>query len=282
MELKRKIKMIKKHLITCFVMLGLLLTTKMFIYNTPETFDKYLNEVKGAKNDGFSIDPYFNTLSFANETLPLGDQRIEHKMNATLSAHSYKELQTSKLHRQAEKWFPIIEPILKQYGIPSDFKYVPLVESGLKGGTSPRGASGYWQFMPETARDFGLKVNGGIDERNNIRKSSIAAAKYIRSLYHEFNSWTLAAAAYNIGEGSLKRQILKQSQDNYYKMKLNRETASYVYKLISMKEIIENPTRYGYNNRASRLLANSNSEIKSLFDIHNGRTNSAYPQILKN
>ena len=219
-------------------MLGLLLTTKMFIYNTPETFDKYLNEVKGAKNDGFSIDPYFNTLSFANETLPLGDQRIEHKMNATLSAHSYKELQTSKLHRQAEKWFPIIEPILKQYGIPSDFKYVPLVESGLKGGTSPRGASGYWQFMPETARDFGLKVNGGIDERNNIRKSSIAAAKYIRSLYHEFNSWTLAAAAYNIGEGSLKRQILKQSQDNYYKMKLNRETASYVYKLISMKEIM--------------------------------------------
>ena len=143
---------------------------------------------------------------------------------------------------------------------------MPLVESGLKAGTSPKGASGYWQFMPQTARDFGLEVNGGLDERNNIRKSSIAAAKYIRSLYREFNSWTLAAAAYNIGEGSLKRQILKQSQDHYYKMKLNRDTASYVYKLISMKEIIENPTRYGYNNRASRLLANSNSEIKSLVE----------------
>ena len=282
MELKRKIKMTKKHLITCFVMLGLLLTTKMFIYDSPTTFDNYLNKIKGDKNDEFSIDPYFNTLSFANETLPLGDQRIKHKMNATLSAHSYKELHTSKLHRQAEKWFPIIEPILKQYGIPSDFKYMPLVESGLKGGTSPKGAAGYWQFMPQTARDFGLEVNSGLDERNNIRKSSIAAAKYIRSLYREFNSWTLAAAAYNIGEGSLNRQILKQSQDNYYKMKLNRETASYVYKLISMKEIIENPTRYGYNNRASRLLANSNSEIRSLFDIRNGRTNSAYPQILKN
>ena len=274
--------MIKKHLITCSVVLGLLLTAKMFIYSTPATIDNYLNALKGAKNDEFSIEPYFNTLSFANETLPLGDQRIKHKMNAILSAHTYKALQTSKLHRQAEKWFPIIEPILKQYGIPADFKYVPLVESGLQGGTSPKGASGYWQFMPQTARDFGLEVNAGLDERDNIRKSSIAAAKYIKSLYREFDSWTLAAAAYNIGEGSLKRQMLKQSQDNYYKMKLNRETASYVYKLISMKEIIENPTRYGYNNRASRLLANTNSEIKSLFDANTGRPNSFYPQILKN
>ena len=159
---------------------------------------------------------------------------------------------------------------------------MPLVESGLQGGTSPKGASGYWQFMPQTARDFGLKVNTELDERQNIRKSSIAAAKYIRSLYREFNSWTLAAAAYNIGEGSLKRQMHKQSQDNYYKMRLNRETASYVYKLISMKEIIENPTRYGYNNRASRLLANANAESKSLFDANTVRNHTSYPQILKN
>jgi membrane-bound lytic murein transglycosylase D len=274
--------MIKKHLITCSVMLGLLLTAKMFIYSTPATFDNYLKTIQGAQNDEISIEPYFNTLSFANETLPLGDQRIKLKMNANLKAHSYEALQTSKLHRQAEKWFPIIEPILKQYGIPADFKYVPLVESGLQGGTSPKGASGYWQFMPQTARDFGLKVNTELDERQNIRKSSIAAAKYIKSLYREFNSWTLAAAAYNIGEGSLKRQMHKQSQDNYYKMKLNRETASYVYKLISMKEIIENPTRYGYNNRASRLLANANAESKSLFDANTGRNNTSYPQILKN
>ncbi len=274
--------MIKKHLIACSVMLGLLLIAKMFIYSTPATFGNYLKTVQGAQNDEFSIEPYFNSLSFANETLPLGDQRIKLKMNTILNAHSYKALQTSKLHRQAEKWFPIIEPILKQYGIPADFKYVPLVESGLQGGTSPKGASGYWQFMPQTARDFGLKVNTELDERHNIRKSSIAAAKYIKSLYREFDSWTLAAAAYNIGEGSLKRQMLRQSQDNYYKMKLNRETATYVYKLISMKEIIENPTRYGYNNRASRLLANANTESKSLFDANTGRNNISYPQILKN
>ena len=100
-----------------------------------------------------------------------------------------------------------------------------------------------------------------MDERQNMKRSTVPAAKYLKSLYHEFGSWTLAAAAYNIGEGSLKRQIDRQNQDNYFKMRLNRETASYVYKLISMKEIIENPTRHGYTSRVSRLLAkNANSE----------------------
>lgn len=274
--------MIKKHLITCSVMLGLLLTAKMFIYSTPASFDKYLNIIQSPQNIEIPDEPYFNSLTFANEGLPLGDQRIKSKMNASLQAHSYANLQTSRLHKQAEKWFPIIEPILKKYGIPADFKYMPLVESGLKGGTSPKGASGYWQFMPQTARDFGLRVNSEVDERQNIKKSTIAAAIYLKSLYSEFDSWTLAAAAYNIGEGSLKRQINKQNQDNYFKMRLNRETASYVYKLISMKEIIENPTRYGYYNRASRLLANANAESKSLFDANTGRNNTSYPQILKN
>lgn len=260
-------------------MLGLLVTAKLFIYSTPVAIQDYLISIESKEN---SVKPYFNSLSFADETLPLGDQGIIKKMNANLKAHSYSKLQTSKLHRQAEKWFPIIEPILKQYGIPADFKYVPLVESGLLGGTSPKGASGYWQFMPQTARDFGLKVDDELDERQNMRKSTIAAAKYIKSLYREFDSWTLAAAAYNIGEGSLKRQILKQSQDNYFKMKLNRETASYVYKLISMKEIIENPSRYGYANRASRLLANENSGGKSLFDTNAEVNHTTFPQVLKN
>jgi len=260
-------------------MLGLLITAKMFIYSTPVAIKSYLISAESKKK---SVKPYFNSLSFADETLPLGDQRIIKKMNANLKAHSFSKLQTSKLHRQAEKWFPIIEPILKQYGIPADFKYVPLVESGLLGGTSPKGASGHWQFMPQTARDFGLQVDDELDERQNMRKSTIAAAKYIKSLYREFDSWTLAAAAYNIGEGSLKRQMQKQQQDNYFKMKLNRETASYVYKLISMKEIIENPNRYGYNSRSSKLLANEGVAGKSLFDDNTGVDHTLFPKVLKN
>ncbi|MEO8795419.1 MAG: lytic transglycosylase domain-containing protein [Daejeonella sp.] len=198
---------------------------------------------------------YLETLSFANEELPVEIPKVENKMKKMLALHSYKKLQTNMLHVKASKWFPVMEPILKYYGIPSDFKYMPLVESGLKSGTSPKGASGYWQFMPQTARDFGLKVNSEVDERQMVVKSTVAACKYIKSLHKIFNSWTLAAAAYNIGEGSLKRQMARQNKDDYFSMKLNRETSIYVYKLISMKEIIENPKRYGYNGKTSRLLA---------------------------
>ncbi len=257
--------MIKKHLIMCSVMLGIFLTAKMFIYSAPSSFATLIHSREEPEKVENSADPYYNSLNFADESIPLGDSRITSKMKKALNAHSHKKLQTSRLHTQASKWFPIIEPILAKYGIPEDFKYMPLVESGLKAGISPKGAAGFWQFMPQTARDFGLRVNSDIDDRNNIQKSTVAAAKYIKSLYREFNSWTLAAAAYNVGEGRLKRQINTQNQDNYFKMKLNRETASYVYKLISMKEIIENPTRYGYTSRVNRLLAKSETRQQPAF-----------------
>ena len=257
--------MIKKHLIMCAVMLSIFLTAKMFNYSAPSSLATLIHIREEPKKVKIPVDNYYNSLSFADENIPVGDSRITSKMKKSLKAHSHSKLQTSRLHSHASKWFPIIEPILAKYGIPEDFKYMPLVESGLKAGVSPKGAAGFWQFMPQTARDFGLRVNEDVDDRNNMRKSTIAAAKYIKALYREFDSWTLAAAAYNIGEGSLKRQINRQNQDNYFKMKLNRETASYVYKLISMKEIIENPTRYGYTNKASRLLAKTDIKKKPGF-----------------
>jgi len=251
--------MIKKHIITCTVIIALLVMAKVFAYNMP-------HEAKSQSEDDKTTsikDTIITTknpvplslmaqLNFAEETLPLGDVRVERKMKTWLSAFSYGRLHTNRLHRKAAEWFPVIEPILAAYGIPEDFKYVPLVESGLKEGTSPKGASGFWQFMPGTARTYGLKVNSKVDERKNLRKSTIAAAKYIKELYGIFDSWTLVAAAYNVGDNHMKRQIDRQNQDNYFKMKLNRETAGYVYKLISMKEIVEDPVRYGY--RAPRTL----------------------------
>ena len=265
--------MIKKHLTMCAVMLSIFLTAKMFNYSAPSSLATLIHIRQEPKKVKILVDPYYNSLSFADENLPVGDSRITSKMRKSLKAHSHSKLRTSKLHNQASKWFPVIEPILAKYGIPEDFKYMPLVESGLKAGVSPKGASGFWQFMPQTARDFGLRVNEEVDDRDNIQKSTVAAAKYIKSLYREFNSWTLAAAAYNIGEGRLKKQMYSQSQDNYFKMKLNRETASYVYKLISMKEIIENPTRYGYSNKASRLLAKADTKKQPAFP---------YPVVEKN
>ena len=258
--------MIKKHIITCSVILGLLVMAKVFAYYMPQAAKSQKKEVnisaKSTVKPTIVKEPVslMAQLNFAEESLPLGDRRVERKMKRVLAAHNYSNLQTNRLHHLAEAWFPIIEPILAAYGIPDDFKYVPLVESGIQGGMSPKGANGFWQFMPGTARTYGLKVNSEIDERKNLRKSTIAACKYIKELYGIFDSWTLVAAAYNVGDNHMKRQINRQSQDNYFKMKLNRETGGYVYKLISMKQIMKDPGRYGYHAPKRILALNTNRE----------------------
>lgn len=250
--------MIKKHVIGCSVLLLFMLVARTFIFSSlSDSTDISLFNHSTNKVVSSVVTPVNKTLSFANEVLPVGDPRIDYRMKKSLYAHSFDNLQTHKLHKKAAQWFPLIEPILQAYGIPEDFKYVPLVESGLQAGTSPRGASGFWQFMPGTARNYGLKVNDGVDERQNMRKSTVAACKYIKSMYSELKSWTLVAAAYNVGDVNLKRQMNKQNQDNYFKLKLNRETASYVYKLISMKEIIERPHLYGYARKPKVLIASA-------------------------
>ena len=238
--------MIKKHLIACSVLLIMMVSFKTVFRSNPANRLESVPE----KGDILRKEPKKDNpeppLSFAGEEPPLHNKKVAWRMAKILDNHSYENLQTKALHRQAGKWFPIIEPILESYNIPQDFKYVPLVESGLEHGTSPKGARGYWQFMPETARHYGLTVNAEVDERLNMRKSTIAAAKYLRALHKEFDNWTLVAAAYNVGENRIWRQIRKSEHRNYFKMKLNKETASYVYKLVSMKEIIEKPGKYGY------------------------------------
>src|SRR5690606_22891669 len=123
----------------------------------------------------------------------------------------------------------------------------PLIESDMNPGvTSHKGAGGYWQFMPATARLYGLTVNETVDERKDLIKSTDAAARYIKSLYKEFGDWTLVAAAYNVGIGNLKSSIRKQGTSDYFKLKLNQETGAYVYKLVSVKQVIENPNKHGF------------------------------------
>lgn len=248
-----KFEMRKKHLITCSVILVLVIISRLNIFSTdpvftnkitPEIID-YASPVLVLAKPEKEVADNFN---FANEALPVNDKRVNLKLKKSITKNRFRNIHSNVLHAKADKLFPIIEPILKAYGIPEDFKFVPLVESGLCEGTSPKGARGIWQFMPGTARTYGLKVRGATDERLNVRKSTIAACKYIKELYAEFNSWTLAAAAYNNGSIKLERAINKQNEDNYFRMVLNRETGSYVYKLIAMKEIINKPKKYGYYN----------------------------------
>ncbi|RCH54687.1 lytic transglycosylase domain-containing protein [Mucilaginibacter hurinus] len=245
--------MTKKHLITCSVMLVVIFISVFGLSNATEVKKVKITRTSPLifKDVPEAEVPFF---SFADEAIPVNDARVDRKMSYSLWIHSYKKVHSNILHIKAEKLFPVIEPILEYYGIPEDFKYVPLVESGLREGTSPKGARGLWQFMPGTARHYGLKVGRGKDERLNVRKSTVAACKYLRALYDEFDSWTLAAAAYNNGSVKIGRAMNKQNEDNYFRMRLNRETGMYVYKLVAMKEIIENPGKYGYNEYFSSTL----------------------------
>lgn len=244
--------MIKKHLCTSAVVLLILVLSKMFIYSRPVEH-RAKNAIPTSTKSESNKDKksLFASLNFADEYLPTEDENVERKITRSLRAHSFERLRTHKLHKNAKAWFPKIEPILRAHGIPDDFKYLPLVESGLMEGTSHKGASGLWQFMPATARAFGLKVGPAVDERLDVEKSTVAACKYLQALYKDFGNWTLVAAAYNVGGGSLRKTIRRQNEEDYYKLKLNKETGNYVYKLISTKEVIENPTNYGYRASAS-------------------------------
>jgi len=194
---------------------------------------------------------YYATVTFAEESVPLDDPKVEAKFEKHLANFSFRKQQSYDLHRKAAKYLPKIASILRQHGIPEDFKYVPLIESDMDpAALSHKGAGGYWQFMPETARLYGLKMDGGVDERADLEKSTHAAARYLKNLYAEFNDWTMVAAAYNVGEGRLRASIRRQGTSDYYRLRLNPETAAYVYKLASVKQVIENPNKHGYKRYA--------------------------------
>jgi membrane-bound lytic murein transglycosylase D len=246
-----------KHLITCSVIAVMIIISTLNIFSVMgiKTHTRAVFKPVGesrlpeSKPEAIVIHimvPEAPGYSFANETLPVNDVTVNRRLQQTLKNHDFKRLRTNILQTKASQIFPIIEPILQAYGIPEDFKYIPLVESGLSEGISPKGARGIWQFMPGTARNYGLKVNGDYDERLNLRKSTIAACRYIKGLYAEFNSWTLAAAAYNNGSIKMEKAINNQNEDNYFMMHLNNETAGYVYKLVAMKAIISEPEKFGY------------------------------------
>ncbi len=236
--------MYKKHLITCSVIVLLFVMSKLFICST--TLKKTVVKLKPKGDNDVPVSDPSMALNFANEPVPVHDPKVAGKLKHSLKRHTFKQLQSNLLHSRAAKLFKVIEPILKNYGIPDDFKYIPIVESGLEQGVSPKGAKGLWQFMPGTARTYGLKVNSAHDERLNLKKSTVAACHYLRELYDEFHNWTLVAAAYNNGSIKLARQMKVQKKHNYFRLHLNHETGRYIYDLVAVKQIITRPGDFGY------------------------------------
>ena len=187
-----------------------------------------------------------DTLTFAGENVPLATYYVREGLDNELIINMYRQSSTVLYFKRANRYFPIIEPILKKNNIPIDFKYLCVIESGLTNATSPAKAQGFWQFIASTGANYGLTVNDEIDMRDNLVASTEAACKYLRALYNKFHSWTAAAAAYNCGENGLARRIEKQGTDIYYDIWLNTETSRYVYRILAIKLIMQNPKQYGY------------------------------------
>jgi len=188
-------------------------------------------------------------LDFAGEALPLNNPDILERMDRELLVNTYWQSNGLLMFKRANKYFPIIEPILERHGIPEDFKYLAVIESGLQNVTSPAGAKGIWQIMKTTGRENGLEINENVDERYNLELATEVACNYLLKAKERFGTWTLAAASYNAGMAGISRRLKDQGVDNYYDLLLGQETGRYIFRIVALKEILNNPDRYGFNFR---------------------------------
>ena len=186
------------------------------------------------------------SIKFSEEIVPLDQPDIRERLDKELLVNTYWQSNMMLLLKRANKYFPTIEKILQEEGVPDDFKYLAVIESALENVRSPKGAKGFWQIMPGTAREYGLEVNSNVDERYHIEKSTRVACAYLKKAKKRLGSWTLAAASYNRGMYGTDRLLEKQITDNYYDLLLNNETSRYVFRILAVKEIMSNPQRYGF------------------------------------
>ncbi|MFD0932148.1 lytic transglycosylase domain-containing protein [Psychroflexus salinarum] len=210
-----------------------------------ETVNK--NPEKSFKNDYnvFALE-LPEKIDFAGERTPLEIPDVKERLDKELLVNTYWQSNALLLIKRAHKYFPIIEPILKEYDIPDDFKYLAVAESGLEHVVSPAGATGFWQIMKATAQEYGLEVNNNVDERYHIEKATRVACQYFKNSKERFGTWTLAAAAYNAGNTGVSRELKRQEVQDYYDLLLNPETSRYVFRIIALKHILSNAEDFGF------------------------------------
>lgn len=185
--------------------------------------------------------------TFNGEAIDLRRYDRRERMDREMMSFTYMHSTTMLMLKRANRYFPIVEPILKANGVPDDFKYLMVIESSLNPiARSPAGAAGLWQFMPATGREFGLEVNDNIDERYNVEKATAAACKYFKQAYGKYGDWMAVSAAYNAGQGRITAQLDKQLADHAMDLWLVEETSRYMFRLLAVKEIFNNPQRFGF------------------------------------
>ncbi len=235
--------MFKRYFVLFFILSGFLLSV-LFLKGRVTDKDKYQQEfAERYRVYAVTVPTHLN---FCGEKVPITDFEIFERFDRELTINTYFQSQTILNIKRGSRYFPIIEPILKRNGVPDDFKYVCMIESGLSNVTSPSNAVGFWQFLEETGKRFGLEINEEVDERYDIVKSTEAACSYFKAAQKQFDSWTLAAASYNIGINGIQGALNKQEVTSFYDLYLNTETSRYIMRLLAVKEIYEHPKVYGY------------------------------------
>ncbi|MDT0607185.1 lytic transglycosylase domain-containing protein [Croceitalea rosinachiae] len=244
-----------RHLKNILALIGFVVVIGSLIYavqmksesNTEAS--NQIEQVDKSVSDGYRISAIDipEDLNFAGEKVPFGDPEIMERVDREFLVNTYWQSNALLLMKRANKYFPIIEPILAKNGIPDDFKYLAVAESGLQNVVSPAGATGFWQIMKATGKEYGLEVNSNVDERYHVEKSTQVACEYLNKWKSRFGSWTLTAAAYNAGPGGIQKYMGIQKVDDYYDLLLGQETGRYLFRIMAIKEIISNPDKYGFD-----------------------------------
>ena len=186
------------------------------------------------------------SLSFAGEKVPLDQDDVVERLEREVYVNAYWESNLLLLFKRSKKFLPEIERILREQGVPDDFKYLAIAESGLLNATSSAGAKGYWQILEDTGKEYGLEISPSVDERYDLEKSTLAAAAYLKKAHAKFGNWTAVAASYNMGQKGFANRQEEQDQGSYYDLHLNEETSRYVFRVLAFKLLVEDPAAFGY------------------------------------
>ena len=192
-------------------------------------------------------------IEFCDENVPVEYYDVFESLEKELIINTYYHSQTILFIKKANRYFPVIENILKKNNIPNDFKYLVVAESGLSNVVSPASATGFWQLLEGTAKDYGLEINDEVDERYHLERATEAACKFLHESYAKYNNWTLVAASYNVGRRGVNRQIERQGETDYFDLLFNEETARYVFRIIAIKLVLEDPAAYGFQLKKDEL-----------------------------
>ncbi len=270
-----KVTLTPKILILMFATCFATLLTFFYFYsvgffrtNQQEKHIEYV--VKDSTLKRVETMPIPTTLSFAGEAVPLSNEDVRERLDRELIHNSYKLSATLIILKREGRWKALIQQILRENEVPEDFFYLAVAESELDVyAKSVVGAVGFWQFMPTTAKEYGLEISTQVDQRRDVLLATQATCKYLKDAYRKFGNWTLVAASYNRGMSGMDKAVVGQKEKSYYDLYLNQETYRYVFRILAMKVIMQAPEKYGFylaDDEKYKPFATTSFEVKTTIE----------------